>query len=676
MGTGCSQEICDSPVRKDVISRTVTSTENDEGYSSACTPKGLHSPIVAELNEANLCMVYDSACQSNDSRSTATSSSPQNPVQKAGTTVNKAEFEAKLQVEEREEDVQREGAAQSLRSTETHSRGARACGPFIGAERPMSQLSDEPAPAPICNRFERANCQQAASGDLSNSQDAARFGGKSPANSSVLAMSIPAEVQRENKRKLSIRSKIELIELSDDPPPEPIERTYSKEQSRTRRVIKAMANSADKNRKASRDSTMSRESVESVVQGRFSHDLFWNPKQTVVIVDWDDTLFPTTWLKFDNGLKISQPLSKSAPDVVKEGLMEVESYAYDFLLAATSYSDHVVIVTLGQEPWVGDCIRNFGLDSLATLIEEKEIEIVYARSFQKVHDDSEYDKRKFQCDKDVISYWAGVKARAIESVCAKSYRGRSWKNIISVGDSVFEQEGTRQAIKTWCQANQRTAYQIPRTKTVKFIDEPTAEELSDQLKLMYNWLPELVKLDEAFNIDLDGAGNDNLRGIAPLITPAASDGDALSQGPTSALIVGRLWKLVAGGNSLCEDDWLRRRVWLSWKGQLWYECLEEAKPFRIFPVQDGMLKAAVVARGKKAVVSIGGYSVFPFEVHVVNGRNSTSDQGALLEDLQVAKAFLATDSEEEMEEWIRVIESHSPKGGFTCSSDIAIGAVD
>ena len=34
----------------------------------------------------------------------------------------------------------------------------------------------------------------------------------------------------------------------------------------------------------------------------------WTRHQTVIIFDWDDTLFPTTYVRHDLGLNIQQPL--------------------------------------------------------------------------------------------------------------------------------------------------------------------------------------------------------------------------------------------------------------------------------------------------------------------------------------------------------------------------------
>merc|ERR1712086_863352 len=129
-------------------------------------------------------------------------------------------------------------------------------------------------------------------------------------------------------------------------------------------------------------------------------------------------------------------------------------------------------------------------------------------------------------------------------LCYKQYPGQTWKNVISIGDSDFERQGTRDVIKQWCTANARTAYQLPRTKTVKLLDDPTCEDISLQLKLLLSWLPELVRRDEAFNIDLDEAQAGSA-GMEDLFSESTS-----STGPADSIIQGRLWKVAPNGNPM------------------------------------------------------------------------------------------------------------------------------
>merc|ERR1712012_1123855 len=141
-----------------------------------------------------------------------------------------------------------------------------------------------------------------------------------------------------------------------------------------------------------------------------------------------------------------------------------------------------------------------------------------------------------------MAHWTAVKAAAIGAECERCYSrypGQTWKNVLSIGDSDFERQGTVDVIKRWCAANAQVAYQLPRTKTVKFLDDPTCDEVADQLKLMTAWLPELVQRDEGFSIDLDEVGAQEFQdvdkvdgaNIATIDELVNRTRDALDEGP-------------------------------------------------------------------------------------------------------------------------------------------------
>merc|ERR1712178_396168 len=82
----------------------------------------------------------------------------------------------------------------------------------------------------------------------------------------------------------------------------------------------------------------------------FSHDLFWYPDQTVIIIDWDDTLFPTTWLEDDMQLDLEKPLQPltGTTDEIRKPLRNVIKRARSLLMLASTLSKHTVIVTLAR----------------------------------------------------------------------------------------------------------------------------------------------------------------------------------------------------------------------------------------------------------------------------------------------------------------------------------------
>merc|ERR1712216_490672 len=127
------------------------------------------------------------------------------------------------------------------------------------------------------------------------------------------------------------------------------------------------------------------------------------------------------------------------------------------------------------------------------------------------------------------AHWTQVKAMAIAAVCKKCYSlypGQTWKNVLSIGDSIFEQRGTRDATQHWQSENMRIAYQPPRTKTVKMQEEPTADQIADQLKVLCSWLPALVKQDQGFNVALERLDSGTME-LDALLVPTLPKGDGI-----------------------------------------------------------------------------------------------------------------------------------------------------
>merc|ERR1711998_191578 len=137
-----------------------------------------------------------------------------------------------------------------------------------------------------------------------------------------------------------------------------------------------------------------------------------------------------------------------------------------------------------------------------------------------------------------IGHWALVKGRAIAQELDRfysQYEGQTWKNVISIGDSVFEQYGTLGAASAhvqnkirhlntaegdafvqawqrfdnhldWSQAlegvHNGRLFKV-RTKTVKMMEDPSPLDLAEQLTLILDRFPDLVCLDGCFHHRFD-----------------------------------------------------------------------------------------------------------------------------------------------------------------------------
>lgn len=396
--------------------------------------------------------------------------------------------------------------------------------------------------------------------------------------------------------------------------------------------------------------------------GRKSFLEFSAPKQTIIIFDWDDTLFPTTWIQEDMEVNVSLPCPKTKE--VVGPLKQCCSRAADVLRLATSVAEQVSIVTLAESPWVDYTIRNF-YQSMEKTLQTLGIRIIYARDAAAEADGgskdrTKYDKHSFQSSEERAAYWTGVKGTAIRIECERfytKYEEQTWKNVISFGDSDFEKEGTIEVTRQYVLSKkQKGAYQLPRTKTVKFLDSPTAEELCNELRLVKHWLPTLVHKDEGFNLDFENIGQGNVEDIGELL----KDATAFEAEPRSeALFDNLFWKKDKNGDPFNENHWRPRRIWLSKSGRMWYESLKDVKAMELFGgASVGDLEATKLQGGVDILASIEGMPIFGISFKAISEAH--------------ADMFVLT-SEQEREELLKHIGSFkketrkkvkkSPRGG-------------
>merc|ERR1712008_478757 len=72
-------------------------------------------------------------------------------------------------------------------------------------------------------------------------------------------------------------------------------------------------------------------------------------------------------------------------------------------------------------------------------------------------------------------------------------------NVISVGDSVAEER----ALKAFFGDLAGGTGEHLRCKTVKLLDQPTIEQLSNELRVLLVWLPRMVGYGQAFDLAMD-----------------------------------------------------------------------------------------------------------------------------------------------------------------------------
>lgn len=253
--------------------------------------------------------------------------------------------------------------------------------------------------------------------------------------------------------------------------------------------------------------------------------------QTVLILDWDDTLFPTTFVRKDCGLDWRLPIAEQVQPgpgrVQVEKLLERLSQRVEAFVNLACSLAQVVIVTLASAPWVSTSSQNF-MPGLCRVLEQQGIEVVYAREKISEKQRQEYAAQAFKTSADEANYWMRAKARAMEEAIQSFYgtTGASWKNLISIGDSDFERVALATLAAEHFQSEARggqivetghTSMAISkegqlqrlRAKTIKMLDEPSCEELLAQATLFQSWLPHIINKDSGMDVDMVGSLDDN-----------------------------------------------------------------------------------------------------------------------------------------------------------------------
>jgi len=259
---------------------------------------------------------------------------------------------------------------------------------------------------------------------------------------------------------------------------------------------------------------------------RNSQDAFATKDQTILVFDWDDTLFPTTWVRHYMGLHWKHPLADQRINVlqkrkIKAALDELSAEVEQFLLAALQRG-RVVIVTLARIPWVRLSCDNF-FPKVGKILQDFEIKIVYAQ--EMVHAEGELPAQIPTDPAGQEAYWTAKKQLAIQrevEAFYSQYEGQSWKNVISIGDSDFERKATHLTMSNYSQDHELRAsqsrgeedmmclsgfvgnhYRRLRTKTVKMYDSPRIKDLELEIQLLKKWLTALVQLDSGLDVDLE-----------------------------------------------------------------------------------------------------------------------------------------------------------------------------
>jgi len=178
--------------------------------------------------------------------------------------------------------------------------------------------------------------------------------------------------------------------------------------------------------------------------------------RTIIFLDWDDTLLCSSVLS-GQGIKLDSDL-EGCPDLLRQ-LDELSDFVINVLNIAQKYGE-VHIITNGETGWVQLSAQKF-VPRVVPYLEK--IRVLSARStFEQMFPDSPM-KWKFH---------------AFQESLAKLYSGpECFKNVLSFGDSHAEREAIRAVTK---------GLPYTKTKSIKFAERPSIEQLQRQLELVGN----------------------------------------------------------------------------------------------------------------------------------------------------------------------------------------------
>lgn len=186
--------------------------------------------------------------------------------------------------------------------------------------------------------------------------------------------------------------------------------------------------------------------------------------KTLMIFDWDDTLLCSSWLA-QNGLRLDTPDIVPADAMAQLRLLEGSVIA---LLERAATHGEVVVITNAETGWVELSAKKFMPGVLPYLAK---LRVVSARStYEPSFPDSP-------------SAWKVQAFHADIGAAFTRWGAEASKNIISLGDSVHERTALHKVM-----AGQPKSL----TKSVKFVERPTIEQLKRQVDLVHSCLADVV----------------------------------------------------------------------------------------------------------------------------------------------------------------------------------------
>jgi hypothetical protein len=193
----------------------------------------------------------------------------------------------------------------------------------------------------------------------------------------------------------------------------------------------------------------------------------------IFIIDWDDTLYPTTWIN-KNSIDVSKTFIL---EKYKVYFLELDK-TISVLLDSFNQIGDIWIVTNANINWIKSCL--LGLDLTRKTIIKNNIRIVSARDLYSSNNNSptEWKILTFQ---DIIE--------DIMNKINKKIKPNTYVNIISIGDAMYEYMALLNLdnfIKSYILKNSKINNKFKYfLKNIKFIEKPNFDYIIDQINVLY-----------------------------------------------------------------------------------------------------------------------------------------------------------------------------------------------
>lgn len=239
------------------------------------------------------------------------------------------------------------------------------------------------------------------------------------------------------------------------------------------------------------------------------------PSQTLIFLDWDDTIFPTTEIVDNWGLSSKYDTWSSAVlSAEQERLLGRWCDAlHKYLTATCSLSDRCVIITNSRRPWVSECVKRFAPSLESLFSRDDGPHVVYANeavaskvspcaSVRRNASPVRFRAPEALSPEEQREQLTKAKFAAMRQEAKKfyaQYPEQTWKNIISIGDARYEHD----AAQDLAFRRKGPAREQLRLKTVVTPTEPSIRDLIYQMRLVTLLWPAHVHFDGDFDIDMN-----------------------------------------------------------------------------------------------------------------------------------------------------------------------------